>query len=412
MILKRKKYAVLSCLLAALMICSPLQAEASLSSGNVEDTEDTAEEAGSEESAQRAEYQEQIDELNNRIEELKDQKTELQKKINSAANELEKKMIERSAQQEEVFITEQQIALLEEKITKLEEAIVLKQEEIEEKQKEIDHNFEQYKKRLRATYMAGQSSALSMLLGSSDFTDFLIRSEFVRVTAEHDEMLVQSLRDDRIALETAQEELETSKEEIEVERQELQVVKEEHEAVIASLSSIILDIEEEKAYYQQNKSKIDAEMAQAEKEVERIYELLKPQMSDTFVGGIWAWPLPGHTTITSTYADSGRSDYHTGVDIAGGNCYGKSIVAANDGTVIFTQAGYSGYGHYVIVDHGGGYSSLYAHMSSISVSVGQKVSRGTTEIGKVGATGWATGPHLHFEVRVNGASTNPMAFIS
>lgn len=419
---KGKKWLALLCLAAVLLTGMPA---GTFAAGDDEEDEsysdemdDYEEDGGDEEeetednSAANAQYENQIDDLNDKIAALKDQKNALQQKINSASSELEKKMIERASEQEQVLLMKEEISLLEQKIEALGLKIDDKEAEVAAKQKEIDYNFEQYKKRMRATYMAGQSSTLSMLLGAADFTDLLIRSEFVRATAEHDEQLVQNLRDDRAALEAAQAELEQTQADIETERESVRQAQKEQEALVASLSSVIQGLEEEKLYYQQNKAKIDQEMKQAQAEVERIYELLRPQMEDTFVGGIWAWPLPGHRQITSVYAAADRSDNHTGTDIAGGQCYGASIVAANDGTVIFSQAGQTGYGHYVIVDHGGGYSSLYAHMSSISVSVGQKVARGQTEIGKVGETGWATGPHLHFEVRINGKPTNPMAFIS
>lgn len=419
---KGKKWLALLCLAAVLLTGMPA---GTFAAGDDEEDEsysdemdDYEEDSGDEEeetednSAANAQYENQIDDLNDKIAALKDQKNALQQKINSASSELEKKMIERASEQEQVLLMKEEISLLEQKIEALGLKIDDKEAEVAAKQKEIDYNFEQYKKRMRATYMAGQSSTLSMLLGAADFTDLLIRSEFVRATAEHDEQLVQNLRDDRAALEAAQAELEQTQADIETERESVRQAQKEQEALVASLSSVIQGLEEEKLYYQQNKAKIDQEMKQAQAEVERIYELLRPQMEDTFVGGIWAWPLPGHRQITSVYAAADRSDNHTGTDIAGGQCYGASIVAANDGTVIFSQAGQTGYGHYVIVDHGGGYSSLYAHMSSISVSVGQKVTRGQTEIGKVGETGWATGPHLHFEVRINGKPTNPMAFIS
>lgn len=418
---KGKKWLALLCLAAVLLTGMPVgtfaaeddEEDESYSDEMDDYEEDSGEEEETEDnSAANAQYENQIDDLNDKIAALKDQKNALQQKINSASSELEKKMIERASEQEQVLLMKEEISLLEQKIEALGLKIDDKEAEVAAKQKEIDYNFEQYKKRMRATYMAGQSSTLSMLLGAADFTDLLIRSEFVRATAEHDEQLVQNLRDDRAALEAAQAELEQTQADIETERESVRQAQKEQEALVASLSSVIQGLEEEKLYYQQNKAKIDQEMKQAQAEVERIYELLRPQMEDTFVGGIWAWPLPGHRQITSVYAAADRSDNHTGTDIAGGQCYGASIVAANDGTVIFSQAGQTGYGHYVIVDHGGGYSSLYAHMSSISVSVGQKVTRGQTEIGKVGETGWATGPHLHFEVRINGKPTNPMAFIS
>ena len=107
------------------------------------------------------------------------------------------------------------------------------------------------------------------------------------------------------------------------------------------------------------------------------------------------------------------TDFHTGVDFTGSNVNGKKVVAANAGNVIFTKTTYipgKSYGKYIIVDHGGGYSTLYAHLSSVNVSVGDYVKKGQS-IGNVGSTGWSTGPHLHFEIRVNGKHTNPLPYL-
>ena len=114
----------------------------------------------------------------------------------------------------------------------------------------------------------------------------------------------------------------------------------------------------------------------------------------------------------------GGTDYHTGIDIAGLNSagqgiYGKPILAAADGTVAFTQTNYvagRGYGIYLIIDHGGGISTLYGHTSGLAVNVGDTVKRGQT-IAYVGSTGWSTGPHLHFEVRVNGSHVTPWSYL-
>ena len=121
------------------------------------------------------------------------------------------------------------------------------------------------------------------------------------------------------------------------------------------------------------------------------------------------WPLPGYSTITSGFGSRWGSN-HTGIDISGGGVYGSPIVAAEAGTVVVAATHWS-YGNYVIVDHGGGYTTLYAHMSSIGCSVGDYVTKGQT-IGYVGSTGESTGPHLHFEVRINGTAQNPQNYVS
>ena len=130
-----------------------------------------------------------------------------------------------------------------------------------------------------------------------------------------------------------------------------------------------------------------------------------------YTGGTMAWPLPGYYSVTSPFGNRLHPvlkvyKMHTGIDIAGSGCNGKNITAAADGTVI-TAGWISGYGNTVVVDHGGGITTLYAHAQKILVKKGDKVKRGDP-LSLVGMTGYATGPHLHFEVRENGKYVNPL----
>lgn len=131
-------------------------------------------------------------------------------------------------------------------------------------------------------------------------------------------------------------------------------------------------------------------------------------------GSTLTWPVPGYYTITSSYGNRwhpvhNRYAFHTGIDISGSGVNGKNVVAAADGVVILSEY-YGGYGNTVIIDHGGGLQTLYAHGSQLLVSAGQKVTRGQAVM-KVGSTGVSTGPHLHFEVRINGSHTNPLPYL-
>jgi len=141
-------------------------------------------------------------------------------------------------------------------------------------------------------------------------------------------------------------------------------------------------------------------------------EINKAQLEMEYAGGIMAWPTPGYYRITSPYGMRvhpiyGYSKMHTGVDI--GVAMNQNIVAANDGVVQYA-GWYGAYGNIVIVDHGGGISTLSAHNTRVLVSKGQKVTKGQV-ISKSGTTGLSTGPHLHFEVRLNGNHTNPLNYI-
>ena len=134
--------------------------------------------------------------------------------------------------------------------------------------------------------------------------------------------------------------------------------------------------------------------------------------------GGYAWPVPGFRYISSGFYDCiNRSHMHSAIDIAGKGIYGSNIVSATDGIVIMSNTlvnergqGGGGYGKFVVIDHGNGVSTLYGHMSNVVVSPGQRVSRGQV-IGQVGSTGFSTGPHLHFEFRVNGVRQNPLNYV-
>lgn len=359
------------------------------------------------------ELKERLNELSEQLAGIAEEREDIKEKIAGTSSEKEKKLAEKTHWESQIGLTRQEIDLLQERIDLLIEQIGIKQDEIEDKESEIDYNFNQYKKRMRATYMAGQSSNLSMLLGASGFTDLLIRSEFIRVTAEHDEALVQSLRKDRAELEEAKEDLNRSLEAVEADQNDLEDKQKELEGQLQITQEDIQSISMLEQEYLNRQAELQAMDQKVQAELDQIYMIIGS--SGEYVGGIFGWPVPGYTTITSYYGwRFNNTNFHTGIDIAGSGVYGKSVVASNSGRVAYVQTTYTdgvGYGKYVIVDHGGGYTSLYAHLSSISVSVGDVVTRGVSEIGKVGSTGWSTGPHLHFEVRVDGKHQNPLEYL-
>ena len=167
--------------------------------------------------------------------------------------------------------------------------------------------------------------------------------------------------------------------------------------------------DEEKA----KQAQIDEITSQYEAVNSQILDLAKQGLDTAYIGGVLAWPVPGYTKITSNYGMrvhpiTGQYKLHTGVDI--GAPMGANFVAANDGIV--TKAEYNtAYGNMVMIDHGGGISTLYAHGSEILVTVGQTVKRNEAIL-KVGSTGYSTGAHAHFEVRINGVVTNPIEYIT
>ena len=167
--------------------------------------------------------------------------------------------------------------------------------------------------------------------------------------------------------------------------------------------------DEEKAL----QNKIDEINAQYDEINKQILILALQGIDTKYIGGELEWPVPGYTRITSKYEMrvhpiTGQYKLHTGVDIAAP--IGSDFIAVNDGIVIKAEMN-AAYGNMVIIDHGGGISTLYAHGSEILVQVGQTVKRKDAVL-KVGSTGYSTGPHAHFEVRINGITTDPLPYIT
>ena len=172
-------------------------------------------------------------------------------------------------------------------------------------------------------------------------------------------------------------------------------------------NNYINELTEEEKQVQEKIDTYDEEIAKLDNE---IYALMN--LNVDYTGGIMLWPAPGYTTITSTFGYRihpifGLQRFHSGLDIA--VPLGTSVLAANSGTVIKTAYS-SSYGNMVMIDHGGGIVTAYAHLSEFVANVGDEVEKGTV-IAKSGSTGWSTGPHLHFEVRVNGEYVDPTDYL-
>lgn len=353
-----------------------------------------------------------IDDLNDRYKQLQAEADALQAKVDNAKSEKEKQEAIKNQTSQEIGITRSKIAVLEEKIAALEEEIVRKEQEIDGLEESIDDNYELFKRRMRAMYMSENTSMISLVLGAESFGDFLTTSEYLRRVAQHDQDILDGLRQTLEDVETAKKAVEADREELDASKLELEGLKSQLDQKYNSTVAQIQSIDQMEKEFLADIAAKQKEMKETQEEIDRIYASM--EQSGEFVGGTFMLPVPGYSYISSYYGwRFNGSDFHTGVDFTGSNVNGKSVVAANSGTVTFTKTTYIpgvGYGKYIIVDHGGGYSTLYAHLSSVNVSVGEEVRKGEN-IGNVGSTGWSTGPHLHFEVRVNGKHTNPLPYL-
>ncbi len=303
-----------------------------------------------------------------------------------------------------------EITNIENKIAALDTEIEQKNLEIEDITQDLNEKQKIYDQRINVMYEQGSSGYIAILFDSDDIFDFFDRYELVDQLVAYDKEVINGVIETREALKTAKKELEDTKKERENEltaQKEQQVAYEEQLAVSkAVFEELAKDVKEYEALLnaaQAEQDRIQAEIAARTANVSgRSY---------ASVGNL-TWPAPGYTTITSnfgyrTHPVTGTYKYHSGTDISAPT--GASIVAAASGTVIMAGYNAGGYGNYVVIDHGGGVTTLYAHASSLCVSTGQTVTQGQL-IAKVGSTGMSTGPHLHLEVQVNGQRTDAMSY--
>ena len=354
--------------------------------------------------------------VNNAVD-LQTQRSDLQNQLNEAngqLNDVQSNLSENLQQVEKlddrIETAEQELAEQESKITELKESIEQIETELNSVTEKYNKQVELFKKRMVAIYMAGDTQYLDVLLKSSSLSDFISSYYLISQLTEIDENLLNDLETKKKTMDLSRQKLENEKKELAtiVENQTrttrtLQNTKKMRENFIDKLSDDEKNLQ----------AKIDEINKQYEEVNQQILALTQNGIDTAYIGGELAWPVPGYTRITSKYAMrvhpiTGQYKLHTGVDI--GAPLGANFVAANDGVVV--KAGPNvAYGNMVIIDHGGGISTLYAHGSEILVEVGQTVKRGDPIL-KVGSTGYSTGPHAHFEVRINGVTTDPLPYIT
>ena len=351
------------------------------------------------------------------ISQLEKERKELDKKIQSLENSLKDINAQKKAEANkqanltsQISTVQDQIALYLTKIDMTDAAISQKEVEISDKEKEVAEGEEQFAKRVRAMYISNTSnSMLSSLLTAQSLSDLLNQTEIMKRVSESDQTMIDKLHREK-------SELEELKKNLEAERADLAATKNEYTAKNNSLNSLLSQSQSTESellkaekQYMANKEKYKKEDAALEAEIQRI--IAEQSVADAYGDGVLMWPLPGISRITSPFGWRvlfGKRDFHTGVDI--GAAAGTNIKAADNGKVILVKKSSTGYGWHVVIDHGAGIVTLYAHASRIDVNTGDIVQKGQTIAG-VGTTGNSTGNHLHFEVRVNNTQTNPLNYV-
>ncbi len=353
-----------------------------------------------------------VSDLQDQLEDLEKERDQLNADIKDVQNDISKQQEYHDMLKQKVQVAQREVDLLNQKVEAINAELAKTQDQKAQKEAEIEENFDLFKQRIRAMYVQGNTSQLELLLTSQDFYDFLVKAQMVKSVAEHDRELIDELVAQKTELDEMIAKIETDKADLETAKQQSERAKAELENAVSESNDKLSELQALENSYKQDKQKVDQEFNAIDK---KIQELLAQSEMDEYVGGEFGWPVPGYTTITSPFGwRFNHTDFHRGVDIGRGNkpsIYGATVVAANSGKVVASLLSTNpyGYGNYVLIDHGGGKATLYAHLSQRSVQVGQTVSKGQ-KIGEVGNTGYSFGPHLHFEIRINGTAVNPMSY--
>ncbi|MDD4834474.1 MAG: peptidoglycan DD-metalloendopeptidase family protein [Lutispora sp.] len=345
-------------------------------------------------------YQKELAEKNKKIELTKQQKAQKEKEsknLSKQINELDRNL----------EIAEKNLEAVENQLSDLEGKIAITQRELDRACESADGQKNLLNKRVRVMYQNGNTGYLAVLLNSSSFGDFISRMDLLRKIINYDVNLLKEMKTYRDTVDEKKQQLENEQHQKEALKIDISSKKDEVESAKKNKEVVLKEVYKDLKELERLEDKLLEESAQLTKKI------LAAQSSKDYVGGEMAWPSPGYTSISSYYGYRNhpilkKKKLHTGIDIK--VPMGKDIVAANSGKVLFSGP-YGGYGNAIIIDHGGKTSTLYAHNSKLLVKEGDTVARGET-IAKAGSTGLSTGPHLHFEVRINGAHTDPLPYIT
>ncbi|HEV2757298.1 MAG TPA: peptidoglycan DD-metalloendopeptidase family protein [Actinomycetota bacterium] len=338
-----------------------------------------------------------------RLEKIKADLSRVREKIENKEAVAEPVEAEVDRLNEEILALRNQLTRIQARITRVEAEVRTAQAQIDETQAKIDKIKGLATEQAISLYKAGSTETIDALLNAQSLSELDAKVEMLGVAAEESTGALVKFGRLQVTIEAQNRELFQKKE-------ELQAIQEEHEKSLAKSRELHAKRAERLAVLQAEIGKLEAHEGDLEGDAEALEAKIRANSAAAAVKALgtssagYIWPLNG--AVTSYYGPRWGS-MHTGLDIDG--VTGQPVVASKAGTVIMAGS-YSGYGNAVIVDHGGGYQTLYAHLSSFAVSNGQSVGQGQT-VGAVGCTGSCTGDHLHFEVRVNGSPVDPMQYL-
>ncbi len=358
------------------------------------------------------------------INDKKNQLSSAEQHIKDKEQLLEERKQERAAIEAEIKEVDTKMVAIQDNIKELGDQLEQKKLEIEESEKELeaanikkDEQYEATKARMVQMYKNQKVGYIQVVFSSNSFWEAINRLEYIRRISEKDNTLLDTYQAQIDYIEVQKEKIESEKSDLDLLQKKEISKKNELEEARAAKQVAIDKLESEEGKLAGEISKLEEISEQLEEDIKKLTEEMeaknKNQIPTQYTGGTFTWPVPGYYRISSEYNPrtspiSGNYEFHTGIDIPAG--YGEDVVAAGDGVVI-TAGWVNGYGNTVMISHGSGIVTLYGHNSSVVVSQGQTVSKGQV-VAKIGSTGYSTGNHCHFEVRVNGSHTSPWPYLN
>lgn len=333
-------------------------------------------------------------------------------KMNALKSERADLLSQKEALDEQQDLKIQEINLVKEELEMYRQLIVEKEEEARVSQENADIWFEAYKKHIRNMEEQGSTNMyLDLLFSSDSIGEVITRIDTIEEILEYDKRVRDNYLATKAAAEQAKLEYEAAVVLLEENEDRLQTEIDTLEGELTELQTELEALQKDISGYEAVINQYAADEKRIDKEIKAMQEELKKQQTPPTATGSYIWPSKSSYHVTSKYGWRtidlyGYAKFHAGIDIGAG--MGTPIYAADGGTVIVSTYD-GGYGNYVMLNHGDGRSTLYGHMSSRGVSVGQTVKQGQV-IGYCGSTGNSTGPHIHFEIRVNGGTVNPLNY--
>ena len=309
-----------------------------------------------------------------------------------------------------------QIASVQAEITATNAKLVAKEVELADAEAACEAQFTSFKTRARIMYENGPSTYIEILFGSGSFSEFMSNIQIVKSLLDYDNRILEERKAVREEIALQKAEIESIKANQETRKKTLTEMKSTLSAKQQAQSAVIAQLDSEAATVKKRIEEQKAEESRIQNMINQAVSQQKTQTVSTVTSsgtGTMQWPCPSTRYVTSEFGSrsrpvAGASTNHKGLDIGGG--MGADIVAADSGMVLFSGNS-SSYGKYIVLSHGNGTTTLYAHCSQLLVSAGASVTKGQV-IAKVGSTGISSGPHLHFEVSVNGERKNPRDYVN